>query len=436
MTAAFHLAYSRPVTKSYLRYALTVIFFANFLSYLDRQVVSSIEHELKHDLHISTAEFGYVGSAFTVGYMVFAPIVGFLIARMRRPTVFALCVMVWSVATVASGLAPNKWCLYATRFFIGAGEAGCLVIGPTLLSDYFSREVRGRILSIFFLALPLGGATGYIAGAQITKHLNWHWAFYLAGAPGFLVAALILGLADPRSSEVAARDPAPEGSEPGGPAGTPPAVTGVKAYLDLLSNRTLLFIILAQAFAVMFLQPFLHFGVGFFESERGLTKAKATLYLASLALVAGALGNALSGFIGDRMARRTRGAYALMAGLAFIIGLPFMLAGFTLHDRHLYLPSLGLGAFCYFLCMPAVNTQIANSVAPEKRAMAYALAVFILHCLGDTAALPVFGKVADALGSKQTAFTLFSFALLVAGASCLAAYRVAGRADPQKASPP
>jgi len=429
------------VTKNYLRYALAVIFFANFLSYLDRQVVSSIEHELKHDLHISTAEFGYVGSAFTVGYMVFAPLIGFLIVRFRRPAVFALCILVWSFATVASGHVPNKWGLYAARFFIGVGEAGCLVIGPTLLSDYFSREVRGRILSVFFLALPLGGATGYIAGAQITKSLDWHWAFYIAGAPGFIIAGLIWFLIDPKSPDenqdripTAARDPVSPGAagpavDPGGSPGAQPQGRGIKPYLDLLSNRTLLFIILAQAFAVMFLQPFLHFGVGFFEEARGMSKQTATLSLASIALVAGALGNALSGFIGDRMAKRTRGAYALLAGAAFGLGLPFMLAGFTLEDRRLYLPALGIGAFCYFLCMPAVNTQIANSIVAEKRAMAYALAVFILHCLGDTAALPVFGKVSDAVGGKQLAFTLFSFSLLLASFSCFVAYRVAGRPD-------
>jgi MFS family permease len=363
-----------------------------------------------------------VGSAFTVGYMVFAPIIGYLIARVRRPAVFALCIFVWSLATVASGTVTDKWHLYAARFFIGVGEAGCLVIGPTLLSDYFTKDVRGRILSIFFLALPLGGASGYIVGAQITKLLGWRWAFFLAGAPGFLVGALIWFLIDPPPSETGPLQPG-GGHEPA------PSVRGLKPYLDLLSNRTLLFIILAQAFAVMFLQPFLHFGVGFFESERHLSKMKATTSLASIALVAGALGNALSGFIGDRMARRVRGAYALMAGLAFIAGLPFMLAGFTLPGRHLYLPALGIGAFCYFLCMPAVNTQIANSVAAEKRAMAYALAVFILHCLGDTAALPAFGAVADLVESKQRAFTLFSFALLLAGLSCLFAYRSASRED-------
>jgi MFS family permease len=412
------------VTKRYLRYALAVIFFANFLSYLDRQVVATMETQLTRSpadggLGLTQAEFGWAGSAFTIGYMVFAPIVGFLIARHRRPRVFAACVLVWSLATIGSGLAVNKWMLYSTRFFIGVGEAGCLVIGPTLLSDYFSKEVRGRILSIFFLALPLGGATGYIAGAQITKHLNWHWAFYIAGAPGFLVAVLIWMLVDPPPSD----QPADAHHAP---------VKGIRPYLDLLKNRTLLFIILAQAFAVMFLQPFLHYGIGFFEEVRGLPKERAALLLASIALVAGALGNALSGFIGDRLNRKVKGAYALMAGIAFCVGMPFMLVGFSSANIPLAAAALGLGAFCYFLCMPAVNTQIANSVEAHKRAMAYALAVFILHCLGDTAALPAFGKVSTVVGGKQTAFLMFSCALLLAGTCCFLASKFAPKLEPAR----
>jgi MFS family permease len=441
------------VTKRYLRYALAVIFFANFLSYLDRQVVATMETQLTKSvadggLGLTLAEFGWVGSAFTIGYMVFAPIVGYLITRHRRPRVFAACVLIWSLATVGSGLAPHKLVLYATRFFIGVGEAGCLVIGPTLLSDYFSKDVRGRILSIFFLALPLGGATGYIAGAKITQLLDWHWAFYIAGAPGFVVAVLIWMLVDPEPSDDAAVD-AHGHPLPKAPAAAAPDYSarpwivrtalnirdGALRYLSLLSNRTLLFIILAQAFAVMFLQPFLHYGIGFFEEVRHLQKDKAALLLASIALVAGALGNALSGFIGDRLNRKVKGAYALMAGIAFCVGMPFMLVGFSSSTIPLAAGALGLGAFCYFLCMPAVNTQIANSVEADKRAMAYALAVFILHCLGDTAALPAFGKVSTVVGGKQTAFLIFSCALLLAGACCFLASKFAPKLEPATAPP-
>jgi MFS transporter, Spinster family, sphingosine-1-phosphate transporter len=405
------------VTKRYLGYALAIIFFANFLSYLDRQIVSALGTDLIHHFKLGKQEFGWVGSAFTIGYMVFAPVVSFLISRYPRTRIFALCVLVWSVATIGSGYAPNKWFLYVTRFFIGVGEAGCLVIGPTLLSDYFSKEVRGKVLSVFFLALPLGGTAGYIAGGQLSKHFGWQNAFLIAGLPGFLVGALIWALVEPARSD--AEDP------------HHPKVKGFRPYLDLLSNRTLLLIILAQAFAVIFLQPLLHFGVPFFETERGMKKEEATTTLGVIALVAGGLGNMLSGIIGDALARRgIRGAYATMAGVAFTLGLPCLVLGFSSQDRAVFLPAIGLGAFFYFLCMPAVNTQIANSVPPAQRAMAFAMAVFILHLLGDTFANPIFGAVADRIQSMQRTFLIFSFSLLLAGASCLAASRYAAREIP------
>lgn len=409
------------MNKRHLYSALAIIFFANFLSYLDRQIIGALEVEIRGHFSISQSEFGIIGSAFTVGYMVFAPVVGFLIARRSRPHVFAVCVFIWSVATIASGYAPTLWAMIAARFFIGIGEAGCLVIGPTLISDYFPKEVRGKALSVFFLALPLGGTAGYIVGGLLSKAVGWHHTFFFAGVPGFLVAVLIWKLVDP-----------PRGGE-GTDSHQSPA-KGFKPYFELLRNRTLFLIILAQAFAVMFLQPLLLFGVGFFQEERGFTKNQATVTLGLIALVAGGLGNMLSGVLGDRLARNRKGAYALLAGIAFTLGLPFLLVGFSVPSPHLviYL-GLGLGAFCYFLCMPAVNTQIANSVAPQQRAMAYALAVFILHFLGDTGAPYTFGRVSDAIGSKQQSFVIFSFALLLAGACCFLASRTAARDEAKSA---
>ena len=411
------------MTKRYLGYALAVVFVANFLSYLDRQIVAALETELSQAFSFSGAEFGIAHSAFTVGYMVFAPVVGFLVSRMSRTRLFAACVVVWSIATIASGWAPGKYAFYAMRFFIGIGEAGCLVIGPTLLSDYFPKEMRGRALAIFFLALPLGGTAGYIAGGQLNKLVGWQYAFLLAGLPGFFVAALIWFLVDPPRG---GQDEAAAGPH-GHPGHGAPAPKGFRPYLDLLRNRTLLLIILAQAFAVMFLQPLLLFGVGFFEKERGFTKDQATTTLGVIALVAGGLGNMLSGVVGDRLSKRgIRGAYSLLAGTAFIAGLPCLLLGFTSTERWIFLPGLGLGAFFYFLCMPAVNTQIANAVTAQQRAMAFALAVFILHALGDTGAPPAFGAIKDVLG-RQQAFLLFSFSLLLAGGSCLLAAKTAAR---------
>ena len=377
---------------------------------------------------LTKKQFGYTWTAFTVGYMVFAPLIGFLIVRTRRTWVFAVCIFLWSLATIWSGLAHSLFELYTARFCIGIGEAGCLVIGPTLLADYFPLAQRGRALSIFFLGLPLGGTAGYIVTGLVVSGVgDWRPAFYVAGIPGILLSVLVLMLTDPPRE--AAEPPAPGAA----PALAPPhikqpaPVRGIAPYLALLKNRTLLLIILAQAFAVIILVPLLHFGVEFFEAERGMEKKAATTTLGLIALVAGGFGNLLSGIIGDRLSKRgIKGAYALLAGLAFSAGLPFMLIGFTSANRAVFLPALTMGAFCYFLCMPAVNTQIANSVTAVQRPMAYALAVFILHLLGDTFAPPIFGGVSDAIG-KQRTFTYFAFTLVLAGACCLLAWRTAAR---------
>lgn len=388
---------------------LVVVFAANLLNYLDRQIASSVEKELRPAFGMTKAEFGYLWTAFTVGYMVFAPLIGFLSDRRHRPRIFAVCVLVWSVATIGSGLVTTKFALYSMRFLIGVGEAGCLVVGPTLLADAFPRSARGRVLAIFYLGMPVGGSAGYVVGGIVSQYFGgWQNAFFVAGAPGLLVAAALWFLDDPPR----------EGGD-----GSPDA-KGIRAYAALLQNRTLLLVIFAQAFAVVILAPILHFAVGFFEDTRGMSKVQATATLGAVALVAGVIGNTLSGFLGDRIAKRRKGAYALLAGIAYGLAMPCMLIGFSVQSPWAYIPALTLGSMGLFLCMPAVNTQIANVVSSGQRAMAYALAVFILHFLGDMTAPPVFGAVADRIGTDQ-AFVWFSFALLAASACCLLASRTA-----------
>jgi predicted MFS family arabinose efflux permease len=400
-------------------YPLFVIFLANFLNYFDRQLVSALEEQLKEGLGLNSKEFGLLWTLFTIGYMACAVPLGLLADRYSRTRLFALSIVVWSVATITSGMAETKEVLYAARVFIGVGEAGCLVIGPSLISDLFAKKVRGRALSIFFLAMPLGGTAAFIlAGALLG--IGWRNLFYFAGVPGFLVAALIAFLPDPPRG-------VSEGARHGMHGG------GLRDYLRLLRTPTLLLVILAQAFAVIILIPLIHFGVQFFVESRGMHKKEARIALGVMALIAGALGNSLSGVIGDRLAKRMNGAYALLAGVGFLAGWPCLLVGFFATDRWVFMPALTLGCFCYFLCMPAVNTQIANVVSPAQRATAWALAVFVLHLLGDTLAPVLFGAVDDALGParRDQAFALFSVGLLFSGACCLIAARTA-RADSER----
>ena len=410
-----------------LVWALTVIFVANFLNYTDRQLVSALEEPISRDpaLDLTEEEYGWLWSYFTIGYMICAVPIGLLADRYRRTSIFAFCVTVWSIATVVTGLAQSKLVLYVARIFIGVGEAGCLVIGPSLISDYFPTKVRGKALSVFYLGLPLGGATAFILPVVLKPYMTWRHMFFVAGVPGFLVALLVALLPEPPRGSGDDSEPGRHGHHGHRGAGS------LGDYVRLLKTPTLLLIILAQAFAVVILVPLVHFGKKYLESARDLSEKQASYAMLGV-LVSGIVGNVLSGLIGDRLARRTKGAYALLAGVGYLTSLAALYVGFTNHTKWVFLSGIFAGSFCLFLCMPAVNTQIANVTSPKQRGAAWALAVFILHLLGDTSAPPIFGKVSSEIG-RQRAFLYFSLALIPAALCCFAAATTA-RADTERAA--
>jgi MFS family permease len=410
-----------PLPRRAALFALGVIFAANFLSYLDRTLVSALEEPLTRAFKLESDQFGLLWTLFTIGYMACAVPIGYLADRHHRPRILAACIVVWSVATIGSGFATARETLYVCRFFIGVGEAGCLIIGQALIADYFSAEVRGRALSMFHIAVPLGGTGAFILAGLLEGALGWNTLFYIAGAPGFVVAALILLLADPPRGGAAVQ---PGALAPG------TGKAGLRDYLGLFRIRSLMFVIFGQAFAVILLVSWIHFGVEFFTDVRGMDRQNARITLGVLALVSGALGNTVGGILGDRLARKYRGAYAFLAGLGYLAAVPLLMIGFLTGHKWIFLPTLTAGSFCLFMCMPAVNAQIAAVTPPHQRAMAWSLAVFILHLLGDTAAPWVFGLVDESYG-RVFAFGTFTFALVLAGYCCLLAARFA-RADHER----
>ena len=182
-------------------WALSVIFLANFFNYLDRQLVSALQKPIQTALSLSGSEFGLLWTLFTIGYMICAVPIGAMADRWSRPRLLAFCIVIWSVATIASGLAEDRWTLYVARIFIGVGEAGCLVIGPAMISDLFEVGYRSKALSIFYLAMPLGGTAAFIFAGLLIKTMDWRTMFFVAGAPGFLIAVLIWYLRDPPRGE-------------------------------------------------------------------------------------------------------------------------------------------------------------------------------------------------------------------------------------------
>src|SRR6266481_6667175 len=186
------------------RTALFLLLAINLFNYIDRQILAALEPDIRAAFFApndpnAMMRTGWLGDAFFVTYMVSAPILGLLADRVSRWIIIGSAVILWSVASGGSGLAATFTILFATRIFVGIGEGGYGPAAPTILSDLFPIEKRGRIMSIFYSAIPVGSALGYVIGGVIGAHWGWRWAFYLVTPPGLLLGLLWLLQRDPRA---------------------------------------------------------------------------------------------------------------------------------------------------------------------------------------------------------------------------------------------
>src|SRR5262249_29385497 len=91
--------------------------------------------------------------------------------------------------------------LLVRHTLVGVGEATFVTIAPTFVADLFPEEKRGRIFGIFYLAIPVGTAAGYLLGGKLGPHFGWRFPFYIAAAPGFLLALSILFVPEPERGQ-------------------------------------------------------------------------------------------------------------------------------------------------------------------------------------------------------------------------------------------
>ena len=192
------VAIDSPAAQRAARYALAILTLINLFNYLDRWVVAAVVESIKKsELHLSDTQLGLVGTGFIVVYTLTSPLFGAFGDRRKRPPLIALGVAVWSVATSLAGFARGFVSLFIARSGVGVGEAAYGTIAPALLADSFPIERRGRVLSVFFCAIPIGSAAGYILGGLVDQHFGWRAAFWIAGAPGLLLSLLVLLVKDP-----------------------------------------------------------------------------------------------------------------------------------------------------------------------------------------------------------------------------------------------
>ena len=403
--------------------ALGILAFINLFNYLDRYLVSALVESLKHsELRLTDTQAGSLMSGFLIVFALVAPIFGALGDRMSRPRLIAFGVACWSIATALSGFAWNFMSLFVARASVGVGEAAYVTIGPSLLSDYFPRNQRGRVMAIFFCAIPVGSALGYVVGGLMDVHFGWRVAFFVAGVPGLALALLCLGLHDP-----------PRGSQDGaagGAAAVSDAAHGRRhaslTYLELLRNKPYVFTVLGYVAYTFALGGLAFWMPAFLERTRGIPREQATVSFGTIVVITGFIGTFAGGWLGDYCTRYSQRAYLWISAIATLIAAPFAWLALTAPSQTVYVVCMVVAQLMMFLSTGPINAAIVNLVLPTQRASANALGVFTIHVLGDVPSPIIIGMLSDSSSLAQ-AVKIVPVAILIAAAI----WAVAALAQPQ-----
>jgi dipeptide/tripeptide permease len=406
--------------------------------------------------------------------MCASPLTGWLGDRFPKKPLIVICALLISAVNVLTGTVHAFDSLLLRHAVLGIGEASLGIYAPALLADFYPEDERNRVLTIFYTAIPVGAALGYLIGELVGSRWGWRMPFYVSAVPGVVIAGLILvgmreprrGASDfkpmrePRRLRKLSHDLSARRKRSGylylciGLMMVALAATGLLAWMrgrphvtygSILGDLVLTIIIGfvmkkdglgTKFFALATNAPYLYATLGMamvtfslggisawmpsFLQRSGFSPNTVGLTLGAITAGAGLGGTAVGGWLAQLWLRTNHRALYLISAWSALLTVPFGVVCFF-GPRVTMLPALGIAMFCIFLGTGPLNAAIVNAVPAGVRATAIALELFLIHALGDTPSPRLIGMVSDhstlATGLGLTLVTmLIATVLLFAGA--------------------
>ena len=403
------------MAKGYARYVLLLMVGINLLNYLDRYVAAAVAPQVQDELHLTNSEVGLFGTAFLLVYAIAAIPFGYWGDRGVRKTVIGVGVTIWSIATVLTGFARNYAQLFLSRAVVGIGEASYYPAGTSLMSDWFPKEQRARVMSLWGAGSTIGIALGYAGGGYIADVLGWRAAFFIAGIPGMLLAFLAFQMREPLRGAV----------ERAGPAVARTAEASFRKFLDLLKIPTLRATIISQTLLFFVLASNAFWLPTVLQRRFEMSSTRAGLLSGAVIVVGGLIGTLAGGWLADRRALKSPGAHLETGIVGFLAGAVLIaiaiVSPLNVGPIPVFVPVFLVTVVCLYLYSGPFTAVAQNVVSPGLRASAVTLLLFIAHVFGDSHAPFDIGYLSDRFGGNLTLALLITSPTLLVLAAVAAA---------------
>ncbi|WP_271078866.1 spinster family MFS transporter [Aurantiacibacter sp. MUD61] len=378
------------------------------VGFIDRIVVNVLVEPIKQEFGLSDTQVSMLTWAFAALNVLGGFVTARFAERVRRLTLIAGGVTIWSMFTAACGLAGSWVQLLTARMGVGLGEAIGLPPNQSVISDYFPANKRGLAISILLLSPPLGAFIGFVGGGYVAQNFGWEATFLVAAIPGFVLGiAAYIFVGEPRRGQFDAE----QGDD------VPPISAFIERIWSLPSARYLIlgsFIAAALSYALNF------FFASLLVRKFDMGLAEAGLYTGVLASLPAALSIVGAGWLGDRLGERNPAAYALIPGVGLAIGGPLGVFGILQGDLTILLVCVGGSIFFTLSYLGITFATIQNLMHPRMRATASATLNGIYTLAGGVGPTLI-GLLSDALSEEHGAGQGLAIAMAIGGAVYLLA---------------
>jgi len=351
---------------------LAVLALINFVNFADRQVLNPLVPLLRQHFGVTDTQLGSLQWVLLIVLAIASIPSGWLADRFNEPKIISIGVLFWSLAAIASGLAPTFAFLFVARGLVGIGEAAYAPAAQSLISDSFSKGNRALAQSIFASGMLLGGVSGLALGGIMGERHGWQHAFFIVGLIGVIPGLTALKLKQPP------RRPRSE----------------VVPILQLLRVPAFLAMIAAGICITFSSVSFVTWGIDYAKNYKDFSTKEASLSLAIIALFTSVLGAVAAGYFADLLQKKLRYGRVLVIALAFLAAAPFLLVAIQADEKWMVLAGF-FGSMFFMSWYHGPTTAVLHDLTPQ-RAHATAIGVYMSATLALGGFGPLLiGKISD-----------------------------------------
>lgn len=344
---------------------------------------------MRKEFHLSDMQIGLLGSVFIWLYAIMGVPLGRIADSGSRKKLLAWGLVVWASLTACAAIATNYSMLLLSRVGVGLGEATCAPAATSWLGDLFPPAKRSRVLAVFMLGVPFGGALAFFFSGPVAQAYGWRAAMVLAAAPALLLVPALLTLKEPQR----------------GASETHFAAQARRSVWTVLRLPTLWWIIASGVFINFNLYAIGTFLPAFLSRVHGLSLASSGIATGMVFLAGGLAGGLGAGYVGDSIVRRRKDGRMLCAAIAALTAAPLSCVGIlqpagSLLTAIVFL-ALSYGALSSYYGL--VYSAIQDIVGPDQRGIAMAIYFLAMYLCGASFGPLMTGQLSDRMAHRAAA---------------------------------